>query len=127
MKNIGRCVKDLTQPMTAEITHHAHAIGFDIGLNRMANIPERGPRTHDFNPFEESIMGHSDQAFCFAVQIACHIHAACIAKPPIHDDSHINVQDVPILKGFGAGDAVADYMVHRDAACVFIPTISYSC
>ena len=38
MQDTGRRVKDLTEPVTAEIADHRKALGLDIGLDRVADI-----------------------------------------------------------------------------------------
>ena len=57
--------------MPAEITHHRHAVAFDVSLDRVADIPKCVARLHRLDADHQRVMGHLDQPLGFARQFAC--------------------------------------------------------
>ena len=112
--------------MAAKIGDDAHSVSFDKALNGVADIAKGIARLHRFDPAHQRIVGDFDQPLGLARQLARHIHPRCVTEPAVDDHSDIDVQDVPILELFVAGDAVTDHVIKRNAAGVLIPLIADS-
>ena len=111
MKDIWRRVENFSQPVTAEICHNAHPVGFREGLDRVADVAKGIAGLHDLDPAHQRVMGHVDQPLCLARQLTRDIHARVIPVPAIDNHGDVDVQDIAILQLFVTGDAVADDMV----------------
>ncbi len=72
-------------------------------------------------------MGDLDQSLCFTRQLSCNIHARGVAEPTIHNDRHIDIQNIAIFELFITRNAVANNMIYADTACVLIAPIPNRC
>jgi hypothetical protein len=46
VQHVGRRVEHPAKAMPAEVAHHAHAVGLDMGLDRMADVAKGGAGPH---------------------------------------------------------------------------------
>ena len=127
MQNVGRRMEHPAQTVAAEVAHDRHAVRFDIGLDRVADVTKRIARFCGFDPLEQRVMGDLHQAFRLAAHFARNIHAAGVAEPSVNNHRHVNVQDIAILEGLVAGNAMAHHVVHADTAGVLIAFVPDGC
>ena len=124
MKHVRGRVKHPSQPVAAEVAHHAHPVALDEVLNRCADVTERVAWLHRLDPHHQGIMGDLDQALGLPAELAGHIHPARIAEPAVDDHGHVDIQDVAVLQHLAARNAVADHVIDADAGGVLIALVS---
>jgi hypothetical protein len=118
-------VEQPAQAVAAEIAHHAHVLGFDIGLDGVADVaggaagPDRGDAAH------HALIGDFDQPLGAAGNFADRIHAAGIAVPMVEDERHIDIDDVAFAQRLFAGNAVADHVIDRGAGRLAVAAIHH--
>ena len=69
-------------------------------------------------------MGDLHQTLGLAADFPRHIHPARVAEPAVMDDRDVDVQDIPGFQHLGARNAVADDMVHRNAAGMRVAAVT---
>ena len=124
MQHIWRRMEHPAKPVAAEIAHHRHAVGFDKTLDRVTDIAKGVARFYGRDPKHQRVMRDLDQPTRLARQIACHIHAAVVAKPAIDDHRHINIGNIAVSHDFRAGDTVANHMVDRNTRRVAVAFVA---
>ena len=124
MQHVRRRVEHPPQPVAAKIAHHRHAVGLDIGLDRVADIAKGGTGAHRPDPLHQRVMGDLDQPFRPPRRFARHIHPAAIAIPAIDDHRDIDVQDIAVFQQLWPRNAVAHHMVDRNARRMLIAAIA---
>ena len=110
--------------MAAEIADHAIAMLFGVGLDGIANIADPVAGFRGLDTEHEAFIGHIDQALGLYRHVADQEHAAGVAMPAIQLRRHVDVDDVAVLQFFVRRNAVADYVVDRDAAAMRITAIT---
>ena len=76
VNDIGLVVEQLAEPMAAEIAHHAHMLGLDEGLDRLADIAGRGAGLDRGDAAHHAFISDLDQPLGAARNLADRIHAA---------------------------------------------------
>src|SRR3984957_2969946 len=123
MDDVRLVVEQPAQAVAAEIAPHAHVLGFDIGLDGVADIaggaagPDRGDAAH------HALIGDLDQPLGAAGNFADRIHAAGIAVPMIDDQGHVDIDDVALAHRLLARNAVADHVIDRGAGRLTVAAI----
>src|SRR3546814_16974678 len=82
-------------------------------LDCCADIAEAGAGTDQFDAFDHRLMRGFGEAPGKDAGLADVVHAAGIAMETILDDSDVDVDDIPFLQHFRAGNAVADDVIDR--------------
>ena len=104
-----------TKTMAAEISHDAAALAFGVGLDGMADVA-RGVAWFDGRDAKrERVVGHLDKAGSARLDVAHSIHAAGVAVPAVDNEGYVDVDDIALAQGFGAGDAMTDDVIERGA------------
>src|SRR5207253_4542804 len=94
MDDVRLVVEHATQPVAAEIAHHAHALRLDKTLDGVADIAGGGAGLHGSDAAHHGFIGHFDQPLGLARDRADHIHAAGIAVPAVDDEGDVDIDDV---------------------------------
>ena len=124
MQDIGGGVEFAADAVAAEIADHAKAVGFDVGLDGVADVAEGGAGADGFDAEHEGLIGDVHQVAGAGVGFARDIHAAGVAVPAIEDHGDVDVEDVAFEEAAVAGDAVTDDVVDRDAGGFGIAAIA---
>lgn len=124
MDDFGGVVEQLAQAMAAEITDHAIAMLFGVGLDRVANVADPVAGLCGFDAEHEAFIGHIDQTLGLHWHVADQEHATGVAVPAIQLRRHVDVDDVAILQFLVRRNAVANDMVDRNAAAMRIAAIA---
>ncbi len=115
MQNVRRCVEGSADAMAAEIAHHAEALAFDVGLDGVADIAQRGTGPHRLHAAHHGVVSHLHEHARLGGRSAGDIHAARVAVPPVENDGYIYIKHVAVEQPAIAGNAVADDVVDRNA------------
>jgi len=78
-------------------------------------------------PEHQAFVGDVDQLARAQGDVPNQVHAARIAVPAVDDRGHVDVDDVAVLEGLVAGDAVAHDVVDRDAAALRVTAVAERC
>jgi hypothetical protein len=108
-------VQQLPDAVTRPFAHNRKAIGFDIGLDCRANIPQVRATTRCANAAPHCLFGDLKQPLCFRGNRSDRQGDACIAVPPIEPHPDIDANDVSFLQSLVARNAMADDIVHGNA------------
>ena len=115
MQHRWRGMENLTQPVTTEIAHDRKPLAFNIALDGMADIAQRGAGFDHFNRLHQGLVGHIDQPLgLHADLVATEIHPAGVAVPAIEDDRNIDIQNIAIQQFLVARYAVTHHVIDRD-------------
>ena len=114
--------------MAAEFLHHAIAVRLCMRFDHRTDIAETRTRlAGGLDAEHEAFVGHVDQLAGLERRLTGEIHAARIAVPAVDQRGHVDIDDIAVLQGFLARDAVADDMIDRGAAAVSIAAIAHRC
>src|SRR6185437_961485 len=108
----------------AELAYHAVAVGLRVTLHGVADIAQRGARTHGVDALPHRLVGDVAQALRLHRGLARIEHAAGIAVPAVLDHGDVDVHDVAVAQHLVAGHAVADLVVHRGADRLGVGTMA---
>ena len=92
----------------------------------MPNITKGCTGAHNFDAFEQRIMGYLNQPFGFTGQFSCNIHTRCIPVPSINNDRNVDIKNIPIGNFFIPRNTVTNNMIHADAGGMLISAIPNS-
>jgi len=109
--------------MAAEIAHHAHVLGFDIGLDGVTDIARGGTRLDRGDAAHHALVGDFDQPLGTARDFPDRVHAAGIAVPVVEDEGDVDIDDVALTQRFVARNAVADHVIDRGAGRLAVAAI----
>src|SRR5258706_1841818 len=98
MNDVRLVVEHASQPVPAEVAHHAHALWLDEALNGVADVAGGGAGFDRGDAAHHGLIGHFDQPFGFTGNRADRVHPAGIAIPALDDEGHVHVDDVAVLQ-----------------------------
>ena len=102
MEHLRIFVKIASDAMAAKFLDHRQVMGFGVALNRVANVPEGGPRFYLQDPEVKRFLTQFAESACPDGNIAYQEHLAGVAMVAIFDDGDIDIDDVAGLEFFGA-------------------------
>ena len=73
MQDLRRFMHHPTNTMTAELAHHAVSLAFNKLANRITDITRMSSGEYLLYAFPHRLIGHSDEALCFAAGFRHHI------------------------------------------------------
>ena len=76
MQNVGRVVEQPPDAVAAEVAHHRAALGLRIGLDRLADGAGARTGLHRLDAAHQAGVGHFQQPFGRALDLADRVHAA---------------------------------------------------
>jgi len=123
MDDVRLVVKQVAEPMPAEIPHHAHVLALDIALDGGPDVAGGRARPDHRDAAHHRLVGDLDQAFGPARDRAHREHAAGIAVPAVEDQGDVDIDDIAVLERLLARDAVTDHVIDRGAGRFAIAAI----
>ncbi len=124
MDHLGRVVEQAADAMAAEIAHHAVAELLGMALDRMADIAQAVAGFRGLDAEHHALIGHFDQLLRLQGDIAGQIGPVRIAVPAVEQGRHVDIDDIAVADRLGPRNAVADDMVHADAAAMRVTAIA---
>src|SRR5689334_2503824 len=91
-------MEQAAKAVPAEITHHAHVLRLDVGLDGVSDITARRAGLDCGDTAHHRLVRYVNQTLGAPRNLADRKHAAGIAVPAIQDQRHIDVDDVSFLQ-----------------------------
>ena len=123
MKNIRPFVKMAPEPMTAEFPHDTATFRFGELLDRCTDMTGRMTRFHGGDTPLHRLVRHIDKALRLSRNGPDGEHPTRIPMPTVHDQRHIDIDDVALAQCLGAWNSVTHNMVNRRADGLCVPAI----
>ena len=115
MQDMRVFVEVLANTMPTKFSDDRISIAFRKSLDCVADVAQSRPMPDLLNAEVHGFLGDFDESFGMGADLADAKHLAGVAMITVLDDGNINVDNIPGLKFFVAGNAVANRMVDRGA------------
>ena len=98
-----------------KVPDHGEAVGLHILLDRVGDVGHPVPARASLMPSQKLCWVTCDEPQGLVADLAAGEGGGAVAVEAVQIGSHVHADDVALLQLPGAGDAVDDHLVHRDA------------
>ena len=88
---------------------------FHVLLDRVGDVADAAARAGKFYPLEEALPGDLDEALGLLRRLTCNVGPGAVAHIALIGGSHVHGNDIALLQDALAGDAMDNFLIHREA------------
>ena len=105
-------MKDFADTVATIFPYYGKMVGFGVFLDAVADVTQVDAGFDHFHAQSHAFAADTAQTLGENGRLADEKHLTGITVVAVFDDGDVNVDDVTIFKLFGAGNAMADLIIH---------------